>query len=91
MNGFSVEISTQDIFPAYVFKIRDISASGMGILVKDDSAIINHLNVGEIIDLKYLPIDGPKVVEYLKTEIKQVTKEDKGRFKGHYVVGLSLL
>jgi len=63
----------------------------MGILVKNNSAILNHLNVGEIMDLKYHAPDGPKAAECLKTEIKQVTKDDEGRFKGHHVIGLSII
>jgi len=91
VDRFSVEFLTRDIIPARIFRIRALTSSGMGILVKDNSAILGHLNVGKIMDLKYQPIHGPKIGEYLRTEIKQVTRDDEGRFRGHHVIGLSIV
>ncbi len=91
MDRYSVEFLNKDIVPAYIFRIRELASSGIGILVKDNSAILSHLNVGEVMDLKYQPARGPDTGEYLKTEIQQVTKDDRGRFKGHHVVRLSIV
>ncbi len=87
----SVEFSISRLEPAYQFRIREMSSSGMGILVKEDSALLKPLSVGDILNLKYNPVDPLDPPEYLKTEIKHITKDEHGRFRGHYFVGLSIL
>jgi hypothetical protein len=69
----------------------DISPKGICVLVKEDSDLLNHLKVGDILDLKYYTTDSSRPIEYLKTEIRHITKDEKGRFKGLYLVGLSIL
>ena len=91
MEIYSVEFLNKDIFPGYIFKIRESTSSGVSILVKNNSAILGHLNVGEVMDLKYQLAESPNGGEYLKTEIQQVTKNDGGPFKGHHVVELSIM
>ena len=88
---YSVEFSIRDAAYVYQFKIWDISPKGMCVLVKEDSDLLNHLRVGDILDLKYYTTDSSKPTEYLKTEIKHITKDDTGRFKELYLVGLSIL
>ncbi|MEE8397373.1 MAG: hypothetical protein V3S89_00125 [Desulfobacterales bacterium] len=91
VDRYSVEFMSKDIFPGYVFKIRELTSSGMGILVKSDSALLNHIKVGKVMDLKYQTDDDPNASEYKRTEIKQVAEDDEGRFIGHHVIGLSIL
>jgi hypothetical protein len=88
---FSVEFSKKGLDSLYHFKIWNISAKGMCIVVREDSDIINHLSVGDILDMKYYPVEESSPAEYSKTEITHTTKDDDGRFKGHYLVGLSIL
>lgn len=42
-------------------------------------------------NLKYHTTDSSRPIEYLNTAIKHITKDDKGRFKGYHVVGVSIL
>ena len=88
---FSVEFSKKGLNSIYQFKIWNISSKGMCILVKEDSALIKHLEVGEVLDMKYYPSDYSGPIEKLKTEITHITKDAHGRFKGHYLVGLSMM
>lgn len=88
---YSVEFSVSGAAFVYQFKIRDISPKGICVLVKEDSDLLHHLQVGDILTLKYYTTDSSKPVEYLKTEIRHITKDDTGRFKGVYLVGLSIL
>ena len=85
----SVEFSIINLDYLYQFKIRETSQTGMGILVREDSVVLKHLKVGDILNMKYYPLELSEQPEYLKTEIKHITKDDQGRFKGHYLVGLS--
>jgi hypothetical protein len=86
-----VEFSIGNLGPAYLFNIWNTSLAGMGVLVKEGSDVLNHLKVGDVVDMKYYPLKSSEQPEYLRTEIKYITKDDRGQFKGHYLVGLSVL
>ncbi|MCK5492322.1 MAG: hypothetical protein KAJ14_04335 [Candidatus Omnitrophica bacterium] len=87
----SVEFSISKEKPDYLFEIRDVSSFGLCIIVKDGSSILNHIKVGDIMDMKYYYPKKAKRPELIKTEIKHITKDNLGRYKGNYLVGLSLL
>jgi hypothetical protein len=63
----------------------------MGILVREDSEVLKHLKVGDVLNMKYHLPDSSEDPDYLKTEIRHITKDDQGRLGGHYLVGLSIL
>ena len=88
---YSVEFSLSGCSFVYQFKIWNISTKGICVLVKEDSDLLNHLKVGDILNLKYYTTDSSKPIEFLKTEIKHITRDEQGRFKGVYLVGLSIL
>ncbi|MBL7174189.1 MAG: PilZ domain-containing protein [Desulfobacteraceae bacterium] len=88
---YSVEFSIQDLDFSYQFKIWNISSKGICVMVKEDSDLLNHLKVGQVLDLKYSTTDASDPVENLKTEIKHISKDEEGRFKGLYLIGLSIL
>ena len=87
----SVEFSIHDLVYVYQFKIWETSESGMSILVREDSAMIEHLKVGDIIDMKYYPVNASEEPVSLKTEIKHITKDDQNRFGDHHLVGLTII
>ena len=87
----SVEFSIKELVYNYQFKIWEISPSGMSILVKEDSAVLEHVKVGDILDMKYYPVDLSEEPASLKTEIRHITKDDQDRFKGHYLIGLAII
>jgi hypothetical protein len=87
----SVEFSIKDIDFAYQFKIWDVSSQGMCVMIRPDSDILKHLRVGDILNMKYYKNDTSKAVEFLKTEISHITKDDTGRFRNHYLVVLSIV
>jgi hypothetical protein len=88
---YSVEFSIETLEPVYQFRIWNLSDRGMCVLVREDSAVLAHLQEGKIFNMKYYPTDSPGQVEQLETEVRHVTKDDNGRFKGHFMVGLSIL
>ena len=88
---YSVEFSISNTAYTYQFKIWDISKKGVCVLVTEDSDLLNHLKVGDILNLKYYSTDSSLPVEYLKTKIRHITKDEEGRFKGLCLVGLSIL
>jgi len=88
---YSVEFSIRDCPFTYQFKIWDISRKGICALVKEDSDLLQYLNVGDTLNLKYYTTDTSKPIEFLKTKIRHITKDETGHFKGLLLVGLSIL
>jgi len=87
----SVEFSLTGVVHLYQFRIWNISPEGMGVLVKEGSEVLEHLKVGDVLNLKYYRQQQVDPPEYLKTEIRHITKDEQGKFKGHYLVGFSIL
>ncbi len=88
---YSVEIHLPELTRRYKFKLRDISTSGMGIIVKDDSLSLSRLKVGNIMEMLYAPPSRTGETELLKTRIEHVSKCESGRYKGHHIVGFSII
>ena len=88
---FSVEFVVGGMETVYQFRIWDLSSQGMCVLVKSDSDLLKYLKVGLTLDMKYHRGDVTKPPDYLKTEIRHITKDVSGRFKDHFLVGLFIL
>jgi len=87
----SVELSIHDAGLIYRFRIWNLSARGMCIVVKKDSDLLKHLKVDNILNVKYYPTDSSSRTECLKTQIEHITKDQQGRFRNHVLVGLFIL
>jgi len=88
---YSVQFTTEGLDSFYQFKLWNISPKGMCILVKEDSEVLNHLSVGDTIEMTYFLTDSQGAYENQKTQIKHITQNEDGRFQGHYLIGLSIL
>lgn len=88
---FSVQFTTEGLDSIYQFKLWNISSKGLCILIKEDSEVLNHLAVDDTIEMTYNLADSPGSCEKLRTQIKHITKNEDGRFKGHFLVGLAIL
>ena len=88
---YSVEFALKGIDFVYQFKIWNMSSKGMCVLIKEDSDVLKHLKAGDVVDMKYYGSDSLAPTEHLQTEIRHITKDNEGRFKGHVLVGLSIL
>ena len=86
----SVEISNKTIKFSYHFKLWKIASTSMCILVKEDSQILSKLKEGDTFNMKYYASDPLCPVEYRDTAIQNITKDDNGKFKGHYLVYLKI-
>ena len=77
--------------PIYLFKLKDISSRGACFLVKDGSAILKHLEVGQILNMRYHSEKEMEPTDVFKSEVKYITKSDDKSYKGHYLVGIMIL
>lgn len=87
----SVEVELAGMIYPYQFKIRNNPSSSMCFLIKENSDILPRLKVGDILELKYYSAGSTHVSEPRKTVIREITKDDQGPFKGHYLVGLEIV
>ncbi len=87
----SVEFKPEKLELTYQFRLRDVSQCGMCILVKDDSAILDFIHVGDTISMKYHPDQVPSDPVVMKTKITHISASANGKFKNHQIVGLLIL
>jgi len=88
---YSVEVDLDGIEYPYQFKLWNGNPRVKFVLVKENSEIVRRLHAGDVFNMKYHSIDSNSPSEFIDTEITDITREDEGRFKGHYLVELSLL
>ena len=88
---YSVEFKLKETGNLYHFKLRDISSNSLGILVNEDSAVLEYLKVNDILKMKYYPPEASSSAEFLKTKIIHITKKAGESFKGHFLIGLSII
>jgi hypothetical protein len=77
--------------PIYLLKAKDSSQNGFCLLVKEDSNILEHIHVGQILNIRSYSEDNMESSELLLSEIKHITKKDEGPYTGHQLVGLMVL
>ncbi|OEU63481.1 MAG: hypothetical protein BA867_12295 [Desulfobacterales bacterium S5133MH16] len=88
---YSVEFKLKETGGLYHFKLRDLSSKSLGILVNEDSAVLEHLAVNDILKMKYYPPEASSSAEFLTTKIIHITKKEHGSFKGHFLIGLLII
>ena len=87
---YSVQFTTKGLDTFYQFKLWNISQKGLCILVKEDSAVLNHLVVGNTHEMTFYLADAKGECEKYHTRIIHITKNENGRFQGHVLVGLAI-
>ena len=87
----SVEFLSPKIQVLYQFKLWNSDSESLFVLVKKESDIMGSLKAGNVFEMKYYGTASGCPTKCLPTQIENITKEDQGRFKGHYLVSLSIL
>jgi len=90
INFHSVEMKLASL-PIYLFKLKEVSSNGACFMVKEGSAILRHLRVGQVLNMRYHTDDEMEPSEVFRSEIKHITKALENPYKGHYAVGIRLL
>jgi hypothetical protein len=90
-NYHCVEMKPVKGLPIYQFKLFPMADNCDACLfVKPDSEIIRYLAADTVIDMKYLPKKFGSRFGLYSTQIKSVSKEKSGPFKGLYRIGISI-
>lgn len=88
---YSVELSIKGLDFIYQFKLRNISQNGMCIIINENSQVLLHLKINDLLNMKYYSTETPNVFDQIITRIKHITPCKKGRFQGHCLVGLEII
>lgn len=76
---------------SYHFKLKDFSSKGLGILVRKDSKVLQHIKIGDVISMKYHPEMASVTPKVYQTEIKHISEPEPGQHKDHMLVGLMIV
>ena len=87
----SVEFSVTGLSVAYQFRLWNNNSREMRILVREDSAILPRLKVGDRLKMKYYSTDPHCPDEGKETAIIEIAKDEQGKFNGHSVVALEIV
>ena len=87
----SVEFNLGGAVPIYQFGLRDISENGACIMVKEDSAILEHIEVGQVLNLKFYELGIYNPATNLKSEIRHITAGSPGENEGLVMIGIRIL
>ncbi len=88
---YSVQFYLPEMRTTYQFRLWDISRNGLCVIVEAGSEILDHLRVGDRLNVKYFPSDLMGSAEIRKTELRHITYVGKGRFRGYAMVGLLIV
>jgi hypothetical protein len=85
----SVEFSVDGVHaPDRRSRIWHLHPHSNVILISKDSSIAPHLRVGARLKTKYYFPGGAHLDADRETTIKEISSEEQGRFKGHFLVDL---
>jgi len=88
---YSVEFEVNGLNMLYQTKIWNSPSASMFALIKENSDILNRIRVGDVLNMKYYTTDALRPIRQLDTKIEYITRDRKGRFRGHYLIGLAIL
>ena len=77
--------------PIYQFRVTNVTVKGAGLLIKDESAFLKMIEVGQIVEANFISPEGTAPSGLYKAEIKHITKLANKENRGHQLVGLSIL
>ena len=77
--------------PIYQFRLINVTNEGASILIKDDSAFLNMIEVGQIADVTFISPKGSNPSGIYKIQVKHISELNKSIYKGHRLVGISIL
>jgi hypothetical protein len=88
---YSVEIPVSELGLIYQFKIWRMDSIPMFVTVGADSGLLPWLHPGDRVRMKYYSPDPVHPCANLDTEICGLKKQEAGRLRGLYIVGLEIV
>src|SRR5512143_510865 len=78
--------------PVYQLKVQDLTSKGAGIIAKADSNFLRLIQVGQELEIRLISFSEVAGLSgYYKCRIAHISELKESRFRGHMVVGLSII
>jgi hypothetical protein len=91
MSGQMVEFRFPGV-PVYQLKAKDISETGIGVIVRPDSKFLTLSQVGQEMNVKLLTPQEPRHDQgFYRARISHITDLADGKYKEHKLVALELI
>ena len=87
---YCVEIPVRDKL-IYQFKIWQTESMFMLILVRENSKFFSFVEINSKFNMKYYSEDFLYPYQELVTEVRDISLQENGRLKGHYLVSLEII
>jgi hypothetical protein len=69
-----------------------VSANGVGIIIRADSKFLNMIQIGQELDVKLISFaEATDPSGRYRSRIEHISELQEGRFRGHMVIGISIL
>jgi hypothetical protein len=78
-------------FPVYQFKIQDVSANGLGLVVRPDSNFLKQIEVGQEVQVNLASQTESLSPGHYRAVIEHISALEQGPFKSHLLVGTRLV
>ena len=88
---YSVEVCPNGNTVPHLFKIWHINKTSMVILIRENSSLLRYFNKGDQLEMIYHPSASTSPSVSLETKIKQISRDEQGRYKGHFLVDLAVV
>jgi hypothetical protein len=77
--------------PLYQFKVTDLSTTGAGILINENSDFLQLIDVGKVMDATFISPKGLDPSGMYRVEIRHITQMESSRYTGLKLVGIRIL
>jgi len=84
-----IKIGRDDL--GFQFKLREIDENQGCFFINENSAVLQILDVGSVLDMKYWTAGRRRTIKYVRAEIRNIDRQSQQPFKGYYKVGLAIL
>lgn len=84
-----IKIGRDDL--GFQFKLREIDENQGCFFINENSAVLQILDVGSVLDMKYWTAGKRRTIKYVRAEIRNIDRQSQQPFKGYYKVGLAIL
>lgn len=88
---YSAELTVKGLDLIYQFKLRNLVSKSTCVLVRQDSNLLPWLKTGDIFNVKYYSKDSSYPPHSIETQIRDITKDEHGKYGGHYLVCLKIM
>lgn len=87
---YRIEIKLVGV-PIYQFRLINVTDKGASILIKDDSAFLNLIEVDQVADVTFISPKGLYPSGRYIIKVKHISRLKKSIYKNHRLVGTSIL